>query len=80
MKYYLTTDLKDGYYYIAPFGKLEPTFLIRFDKKYEAENFLKNLLIYPKQGPYDSKESYELLEILKGFKNKESVFIFKLKV
>ena len=62
--YYLSTDLNDGFVYIAPLGKVRRPYLIRFPNKYEADNFMRKLTAKLKKDPNDKERDYQLVEVV----------------
>lgn len=79
MAYYISTDMNDGYVYIAPLGKVNRPFLIRFKNKYQADEFLRKLTAKLKKDPNEDENHYELLEVATHPVLKGEVHIFGIK-
>lgn len=75
MSYYLDMDLKKGLVYIAPLvTPAEGHFIIQFQDRYSADNYLKKLVSRLRKPPFEDPKSYRLLEVLESKKGKVSVF------
>lgn len=64
MNYYLSSDLNDGFIYIAPLGKVERPFLIRFPNKYQADEYLRKLKAKLYKDPNQDEKGYSLIEVV----------------
>ncbi len=78
MQYYLDQDLRQNIFYLAPFGKVQgPSFVIAFDKRFEADNFLRKLNSGMIKGPHEDLSCYEKIgeEVLM----KKTLIVFRVK-
>lgn len=76
--YYITTDLNDGHYYIAPLGKVSEPYLIRFAKRYQADDYLKKLIAGIKKDPLKDPKGYQFIETLTDPSFPGSVNIYEI--
>jgi hypothetical protein len=79
MNYYISSDLNDGFIYIAPLGKVDRSFLIRFPNKYNADEYLRKLTAKLVKDPNQDEKAYELLEVVTHPVIPGKVHVFGLK-
>ena len=77
-KFYLDTDLRNNLFYIAPFQTPESGhYIIRFEQRYKADEFLKKLIAGLSKSPDQDEGAYELIEVLEEGRGK--VFVYRAK-
>jgi len=78
MNYYLDYDTRRKCYYLAPFKVVKgQAHLIRFDKRFEADNYLKLLNSGKAMGPLADSENFFVIEEI--VEKNGAVKIFSLK-
>jgi len=80
VEYYLDYDTRQKCYYLAPF-KVEKgkTYLIRFEKRFEADNYLKLLNSQKVDSPLIDSENYNFIEEIVEQKTVVKIFSPKKK-
>lgn len=78
MDYYLDTDLRSSTYFVVPWNQVDQKrYVIRFSKRYKAEEFLKGLSFRKYKDPIKSPNNFKLIEELE-LKGK-TVKVFEVK-